>query len=234
LGLFVEAIPLGDEAIQIADSMNHASSLELACWGAGLAHLRRGNLAGAITRLERAMTLNPLPLHFRYVAPVLGSVYVLSGKLPEAIVLLEQAVEKDVEVGYVAHHVLSLVGLGEAYLVASRLSEAIDAATRAVEMARRRSERGHEAYALRLLGDIALRSDHADIEQAERHYQAASGVATDLGMRLLIAHCHLGLGKLYRRTGKREQAREHLTTATTMYREMDMRFWLEKTQAGMD
>ncbi len=39
--------------------------------------------------------------------------------------------------------------------------------------------------------------------------------------------CHLGLGKLYRRTGKEDQAREHLTTATTMYRDMDMRFWLE-------
>jgi hypothetical protein len=33
------------------------------------------------------------------------------------------------------------------------------------------------------------------------------------GIRPLIAHCHLGLGKLYRRTGKLEQAREHLTTA---------------------
>ena len=52
-----------------------------------------------------------------------------------------------------------------------------------------------------------------------------------LGIRPLIAHCHLGLGKLYRRTGKREQAQEHLTTATTMYREMGMRFWLEKAQA---
>ena len=43
----------------------------------------------------------------------------------------------------------------------------------------------------------------------------------------------LGLGKLYRRTGQREQAREHLTTATTMYREMDMRFWLEQAEAEM-
>jgi len=47
-------------------------------------------------------------------------------------------------------------------------------------------------------------------------------------LRPLVAHCHLGLGKLYRRTGKREQAQEHLTTATTMYREIDMRFWLER------
>ena len=52
-------------------------------------------------------------------------------------------------------------------------------------------------------------------------------------MRPLIAHCHLGLGKLYRRTGKREQAQEHLTTATTMYREMDMRFWLEQAEGEM-
>jgi len=50
-------------------------------------------------------------------------------------------------------------------------------------------------------------------------------------MRPLVAHCHLGLGKLYRRTGKREQALEHLTTATTMYREMDMRFWQEQAAA---
>ena len=42
---------------------------------------------------------------------------------------------------------------------------------------------------------------------------------------------HLGLGKLYRRTGKRDEAQEPLTTATTMYREMDMRFWLEKSEA---
>jgi hypothetical protein len=52
-------------------------------------------------------------------------------------------------------------------------------------------------------------------------------------MRPLAAHCHLGLGKLYRRTGQPEQAREHLTSATTMCREMDMRFWLEQAEAIM-
>ena len=50
--------------------------------------------------------------------------------------------------------------------------------------------------------------------------------------RPLVAHCHLGLGKLYRRTGKREQAQEHLTTATTMYREMGMMYWLEQAAEG--
>jgi len=58
-------------------------------------------------------------------------------------------------------------------------------------------------------------------------------VAAELGIRPLVAHCHLGLGKLYRRTGKRQEAQEHLTTAVTMYREMDMRFWLEQAEAEM-
>jgi hypothetical protein len=50
-------------------------------------------------------------------------------------------------------------------------------------------------------------------------------------MRPLVAHCHLGFGTLFQRTGKREQAGEHLATATTLYREMDMRFWLEQAEA---
>ena len=45
-------------------------------------------------------------------------------------------------------------------------------------------------------------------------------------MRPLVAHCHLGLARLYHRMSKPEQAQEHLSAAATMYREMDMRFWL--------
>ncbi len=58
-------------------------------------------------------------------------------------------------------------------------------------------------------------------------------LADELGMRPLVAHCHLAFGKLYRRTGEREQAREHLTIATTMYHEMGMRFWLEQAEVQL-
>jgi hypothetical protein len=61
--------------------------------------------------------------------------------------------------------------------------------------------------------------------------KTGSGPAEPCRMRPLVAHCHLGPGKLHRRTGDREQAQEHLGTATTMYREMDMRFWLEEVEA---
>ena len=49
-------------------------------------------------------------------------------------------------------------------------------------------------------------------------------------MRPLVAHCHLGLGKLHRRTGDPAEADEHLTTAAAMYREMGMTFWLVQAE----
>ena len=69
-------------------------------------------------------------------------------------------------------------------------------------------------------------------EDAEGDYREALVLATELGMRPLVAHCHLGLGKLYRRTGDGAKAEEHLTTARAMYREMDMGFYLAQAEAA--
>ena len=74
-------------------------------------------------------------------------------------------------------------------------------------------------------------ADPPDVKSAEEHYHQALARANALGMRPLAAHCNFGLGKLHRRIGKRGAAQEHLTTATTMYREMGMAFWLEKAEA---
>jgi predicted protein tyrosine phosphatase len=101
-----------------------------------------------------------------------------------------------------------------------------------VMLARERGERGHEAWALRLLGEIASHHEHPDVAMAEAHYAAAMALASELGMRPLVAHCHLGLGRLYRQT-ERPKAAEHLTTAATMYREMGMAFWLEKVETAL-
>jgi hypothetical protein len=86
------------------------------------------------------------------------------------------------------------------------------------------------AHALHLLGEVATHPEWFDAESGEDYYRQALALAGPRGMRPLIAHCHLGLGSLYRRTGKGEEAREHLATATRMYREMDMGFWLVQAE----
>ena len=122
---------------------------------------------------------------------------------------------------------------GEAYLAAGRLDEATQMALRARDLARQRRERGRLAEAQRLLGDIALHRDPPEIESAEAHYRQARVAAEELGMRPLLAHCHLGVGRLLHRTCDRAKAAEHLTIAATMYREMDMGVWLEKAEVEL-
>jgi tetratricopeptide (TPR) repeat protein len=164
---------------------------------------------------------------------VLGRILVLSGRATEAVELLEQGLRRTDAVGMTWLRCPQLSALAEGYLLAGRVQDATACAANALEFARSRGERGFEAWALRLQAEIALAAQPPDAAAAEERYREAKALAGALEMRPLLAHCHLGLGKLYRRTGKREEAQEHLTTATTMYREMDMRFWLEQAEGEL-
>ena len=159
-----------------------------------------------------------------------------SAKDFESILLgswLQQAEQRGAAMETMGGQSLRVSYVSEAYLLAGRMQEAVQLAKRALTLARAHKERGHEAWVLRLLGEVAAHQAPLEIEPAAHHYRQALALAEELGMRPLIAHCYLGLGKLYRRTGKREQAQEHLTTATTMYREMGMTYWLERAKAEL-
>ncbi|MFQ5891158.1 MAG: tetratricopeptide repeat protein, partial [Gemmatimonadota bacterium] len=123
--------------------------------------------------------------------------------------------------------------LGEACLIADRLQDAHTFTARAVTVAHERGQRGYEAWALCQLGEVVSHQHPVDVEQTSDHYRQAIALTVELDMRPLLARCHLGLGKLYRQTGDRPKAQEHLTTAITMFREMDMRFWLEQAEAEL-
>ena len=109
----------------------------------------------------------------------------------------------------------------------------LEFAERALTLARERGQRGVELRIFHLLGEIGSHRDAPRVETVAGHYRQAMALANELDMRPLVAHCHLGLGKLHRGTGEWEQAREHFTTATTMYSEMDMHFWLMQAEAEM-
>ena len=106
-------------------------------------------------------------------------------------------------------------------------------AARALELARTYQERGHEAYALRLLGDIALQRHPPEVAQAEAAYRQALALAEELGMRPLVAHCHLGLGTLSLKLGRLEPARAALSQALELFRAMQMTFWLPAAEAAL-
>jgi tetratricopeptide (TPR) repeat protein len=204
--------------------------------GVGLLSLRQGDLPRALPRLERAMGIcqeADLPVYFPWMAGALGAAYILGGRVAAAVPLLTQAMEQTMATAMAGDQALCSLPLGEAHLVSSRLEEAHALAEHTLALAREHQQRGTQAYALRLLGEIAARRDPLESEPAEAHYRQALALAEALGMRPLQAHCHRGLGMLYATVGQREQARAALTTAIELYRAMDMTFWLPQAEAAL-
>jgi class 3 adenylate cyclase/tetratricopeptide (TPR) repeat protein len=237
LGEFAEGIPVAEQGLRIAETVDHPYSRALAYLGLGVLHLLKGDALRAIAVLEPGFQLCEaltLGVWLPEIASALGAAYVLQGRAVAALPLLERAVELTSSRGDMRGQSLHVSNLSEGYLLAGRIDEAIHLAERALQLSRDTKERGNEACALRLLGTIGAHdASPPDAETAELHYRQALALAGELGMRPLVAHCHLGLGRLFRKTDKREQAREHLATATTMYREMGMTYWREKAEAEM-
>jgi tetratricopeptide (TPR) repeat protein len=236
LGRFAEAAAFEAEAIRLAEHTHHAHTIGLAHCGATTRHLLQGDWRTARSLVERWVEIiraGSVALQLPWA--VAASAWVLAqhdeegealNRLREAEQLLEHHTLHDT----VGQRAWDYHSLGRACARLGRLDEARRLAERA--LAGHAHFPGFVAHARHLLGDIATHPDRLDAESGEVHYREALALAEPRGMRPLVAHCHLGLGKLSRRTGKHELAQEHLTTASTMYREMDMRFWLEQAEMG--
>jgi tetratricopeptide (TPR) repeat protein len=236
LGAFPEGVAYGEEAVRIAEVIEHPVSRVLAYLGVGFLALRTRDFFRAIPVFERCLNLcrvYNVQLWFPETASALGCAYACAGHVTEALPLLEEAEQSGAALGTMGGQSLWVGYVSEAYLLAGHMEEAIQFAGRALALARAHKERGHEAWALRLLGEIAAHQNPPEIEPAALHYRPALALAAELGMRPLMAHCHLGLGMLYAQSDQREQARTELSTAIALYRAMEMTFWLPQAESAL-
>jgi tetratricopeptide (TPR) repeat protein len=232
-GEFAEGIATGEEAVRIAETVNQPYSVIHAYRSLGHLYLRKGDLEVAISLLEQCHSLcqaSKIPTFPFGVFSYLGYAYILSGRLADGVRLLEQHIERTGAMKLGQARTFPVIHLSEGYLRAKRVEDAIRLAGQALDFARDHRLRAHEAWALRTLGEIASHRDPPHAEEAEASYRQATIIAEEIGMRPMVAHCHLGLGKLYERVGRPDETAEHLTAAARMYREMDMRFWLEQAE----
>jgi len=234
LGEFEQAFRYADYGVQTADIADDPPAQAWAYTGRAFPMIANGDFANALPWGERAVQL----CETRKVLLCLSTAYIIAGRalarlnrLSEGLSYLERGVTAADGMGMKFDWSFAYLAWAEGLVLAGSIQDAKRTADKALEFALASGERGHEAGVLHLLAEISASEAAPSLEPAVSLYKRAKSLAAELGMRPLVAHCHLGLGKLYRSTGKVDQAREHLTTATTMYREMDMRFWLDKTEA---
>jgi tetratricopeptide (TPR) repeat protein len=233
LGQFDEAVRHAESAVQIAEGADQPYSLTFGLSALGLAHLHRGDLPSATRVLERGLHLCrtwQIIVPKTLIAAALSAAYARAGSVDEALTLLAGAVEELRRRQFQGQPAFVSICAGTTYLLADRIEEATGHAREALALTRRLGARGSEAHALHLNGDVA---STIGAEDAQDYYRQALALAAPRGMRPLVAHCNLGLGKLHRRNRNRGAAEEHLGTSTAMYREMDMTYWVEQAEAEM-
>jgi class 3 adenylate cyclase/tetratricopeptide (TPR) repeat protein len=234
LGRFAEAARYEGEALRLAEPTRHAYIVGMAHMAASWLHLLEGDWVRARSLVEHGVAayrsgnivLN-LPHAVACSAWALGQ----AGETGEALSRFregEQLLEREGERGIVGIHPEACHALGRAALLLERLGEAQRLGERALHSSP--SHPGFAAHAHHLLGDVAGHPKRFDADRAQTHYRQALALAEARAMRPLVAHCHLGLGRLYRRGSQLDRAGEHLAAAAELYRSMEMTYWRERAE----
>ena len=196
-GDFDETFAHGGEGLRLAEELDHSHSLIVGCWCLAACHAFNGDFGAATQLLDRALKLcqdRNLPVLVPRVTGALGYAYARSGRVTEGLAMLERTLTDIESVGERFFHTQVVASLAEALLLANRRGEASMAADRALTLARERGERGQEARALQILGDIAMASEPPDDHAAEGYYRDALALADELDIRPLAANVRHRLG----------------------------------------
>ncbi len=233
LGDMPRAVEVGIEGVNWAESTGYAFAIERACGCLGHVHLQRGDAGRAIPLLERARALCEEHGHvvsLPWILSELSFAYAVSGAPDRARIVAREAMSVNMPTAIKSGHSGILIRLAEVHHRASSPEEAERLARLAAAQASEFGERGYLAHAQRLLADILAPGQAGDREASLELYRGAIALSEELGLRPLLAHGHLGLGKLYRRMGRVDDARTSLGKAVEMLSDMGMAFWLPEAE----
>jgi tetratricopeptide (TPR) repeat protein len=237
IGRFADAITYEPEVLGIAAPTRHPFTIGQAHRAVVTLYTLMGDWARArslseqwITGVRAGNVVIQLPWAVSSSAWILAQV----GETSDALDRLregEQLLERQAERKLVATAGWDYHSLGRACLSLGRLHDAQRLGEHAVNCSQH--QLGYAAHGLHLLGDVATHPDRFDAESGESQYRKSLALAERSRMRPLVAHCQLGIGKIYRRTGRPKEARDLFTSASAMYDNMNMSFWATQAEAEM-
>jgi tetratricopeptide (TPR) repeat protein len=233
LGRFSEVAEVNAEAMRAAAQGTQIITVGIACHGAASAAILRGDWAEAQAIIERWMPVarsGDLPIQLVAATAHAACVSAYLGNAHEALeryALGKELIERLLAKGPSALHGFIDFLLACTALRLGNLGEARQLCERAAQL------RDSAGYAMCLHGDIATHPDGFDPARAESYFRRALSLAEPNGMRPLQSLSQLGLGRLYRRIGRLEDARTALSQSVKMLHAMEMTFWLSEAEAEL-
>ena len=229
VGDFDEAEAQAAEALRRSNASEQPDPVMWSHWGAGMVMLLRGNAgeaAGIFNHLLNLCRAHDLDAYFSRVIAALGCAKARSGQVADGLQLLREAVSLDRSAEPRTTHAFALTALAEASLLAGDAEKALSGVTEALQQTEKYQERGGEAYA-RWLRATILSVSGEDFEAASNAFQDAAGLAAELGLKPLLAHCYLGLGDLDARCGGTRTRSGHRERGFMLLETLRMRQWID-------
>jgi len=218
LGEFEPARGYASESESFAQPLDLPFGLVLARLALAYTDLLQERFESATGFTDRALAVSQsrdVPAWMPWLAGVRGYALALSGRVPEGIKSLELSLARAVALPFLFGHSQWQAWLAHAHHLAGHGEEAARFAAEALSSSRERGERGYEAWALWVQGEIG-----GDAAAAAAHEGML--IADELGMRPLVARCELTLAALQREAGDLDAARELLGRAVKNFTALDM------------
>jgi tetratricopeptide (TPR) repeat protein len=236
-GDFPAALEYADRAVALADASGHPQPQAIAYGFHAIPLIVKGDFSLALPWCERAVHVCQSKAVLAWIPTVYslwGWALAWLGHHGEALRYLEEGAAARERMNVTTNLALFHFRWADGLLLAGRVEEAGRAAARALELATAAGERGHEALALHVLGEVTAATAPGEPEAAADHFRRAAALAGRLGMRPLLARCRLSLGELWARAGRHGEAMSELAGAADLFEAMQMTFWLGRAQAGRD
>ena len=236
LGEFRDAVTYADRGMQFAEALGVPRPRAFAyVYRANVSRVK-GEEAEALALYQRALELSEKEGMRYWISTAsmnLGRALAELGRAAEGLAHCQRALALQEEMGTKVNLSILRAHHAAVLLLSGRVSEARSEAERALEVAKVSGERGGEAVVLEVSGRVAAASEPPDATAPVSFYERGAALAGELGMRPTEARCRLGVGRLYRQRGDKSKAREYLTAAATMYRELDMPSYWQQAEAEL-
>jgi class 3 adenylate cyclase/tetratricopeptide (TPR) repeat protein/ABC-type transport system involved in cytochrome c biogenesis ATPase subunit len=225
-GHFDAGMSYAKRALEIAEGAEHPLSEVLGWLSIGHVLLRKREIEGAVSALERGLDLCDrwsLQVWRPRLVSDLGVAYARSGRAKEGLELAQQAVSGAELMHVIVDRPGLLVRLGQVLLMAGRIEAALKLGQEAAEIAVAHEAKGDEAWARFLIGRSCCASDPKDLDESEKQLDIALRLAAGCEARPLAAFCHTTLSGICGQRGDHARAQEFDAAAAATYRQLGMR-----------
>jgi tetratricopeptide (TPR) repeat protein len=233
LGRFKEAETACEKALSFARSLDHPASIAYAEFPYSMMLGIKGDGKNAIKHAETALIYFKgveITIFLPFSLTSLGWGYYLVDELETARNHMEKALQFSRDMGIQFLMSETYCKLGMIHLGLGEVEKAQEYVEKALNSARNSNSKFFESLAWTWLGHILGKKEPPEFERAEEYILKGIKMGEELKLRPFYSQGYLALGELHTDMGQLDEARKNLEKAEENFRDMEMDYYLKKTQ----